>query len=120
MRPFVTAATPITHGEAAERAPLSTRLPRILFVGDSISCGLVDSIEGQPPLMPLGCLQAFPYATKKRLLSSPASSLPAFDLVAYPSWHFVEATPDEESRQLVPAGGMEKLFWRVRKRPAGG
>jgi len=70
---------------------------------------MVVSREGEPPLMPQGCLGAFPYATQ-RSLASRGEDMPV-ELVALPG---VSPTEEEEAKGLIPSGGMEAKFWKVR------
>ncbi|KAF8323688.1 hypothetical protein DL93DRAFT_2151027 [Clavulina sp. PMI_390] len=112
VTPFVTVATPVVLGSFQAARP---HLPihRVLFVGDSVSCGLVIADADAPPPMPLGCLQAFPFETPRRLASMDASKVFSTDLISYPAWHFVTPAPEEEKSGSIPPGGMESRFWKM-------
>lgn len=114
VRPVRTASTPVVYQVAeGEKISEADQTPKILFIGDSISCGMVDSKEGSPPLMPLGCVGAFPFATQ-RMMAGYKPPMPfTADLLAFPSWNFVSPSKAEEEQQLIPKGGLESKFWKV-------
>ncbi|KAJ6515651.1 hypothetical protein C8R45DRAFT_214896 [Mycena sanguinolenta] len=68
----------------------------VLVIGDSISCGWTD---GSKPI-PLGCLDAFPFAMKRDVMHN-IGLFVDLDLIAYPAITLVDPTEEE-----ADAGGM--------------
>ncbi|CEL52650.1 hypothetical protein RSOLAG1IB_05855 [Rhizoctonia solani AG-1 IB] len=100
----------LTNEEATIRGPPIVHRDRILFIGDSISCGYFVQQDGSPipGHTPRGCLDAFPYVAQ-RLLSVDQSYNFDVDLVAYPGWALVSPT-DEEQMEGNPLGMLKGYF----------
>lgn len=116
MVPFITPDTPIAPTSNLPPSLLQAMrpfVPTVLFIGDSISCGMTVADEGAAPPMLQGCLGAFPYATQHLLDSQDESKSIYTDLLAFPGWHFVSPTKEEEETGSIPAGGLETRFWKA-------
>ncbi|CAE6393493.1 unnamed protein product [Rhizoctonia solani] len=103
----------LINEEATIHRPSITYHNRILFIGDSISCGYFAQPNGSPipGSAPRGCLDAFPYVTQRLLSADDQGYYFDVDLVAYPGWTLVSPTSEEQSEGNP--WGMLKGYFQV-------
>lgn len=80
---------------------------RILWIGDSISCGYTD---GSKPI-PLGCLGAFPFLARDALRKERVYPPIEIDMVAFPGISLTDRTEAEDGTD--PRNGMITRFFHV-------
>lgn len=93
--------------------PRAEEVHRILYIGDSISCGYFDE-TGPTNLQtqhthPRGCLDAFPYVAQRLLSQKNPLRETTADIVAYPGWTLIAPNEGEKS-EGNPPGMLDGLF----------
>ncbi|KAF9530561.1 hypothetical protein CPB83DRAFT_167322 [Crepidotus variabilis] len=86
-----------------------TSVPKVLLIGDSISCAMAVSPEQGGEPIPFGILEGYPYVAQRILLERNL----AFDLelVAHPGINMVKPT-EEEKEKGQPIGMEDLFFWK--------
>lgn len=98
--------------DATITAPCTEEINRIIYIGDSISCGYSGETETKDAQAPLrGCLDAFPYVAQRVLSQRNPQRKVDVRIISYPGWTLV--APDEEERYEEAPPGMLEGFFQV-------